>query len=185
MASPEAVQLLESVYSRVDKQVRDILAAIPDLSVDDYEILLQFDGGGAALTAGLSGTLEVPVPGRIVGARMFVGRLDAASSATVTVRFGTYGDYPASMLLSGTGTIPTLTSAVKSAPSIAGWHQYLAARDVLAWDLTTFSGTAQHLTLALLVKKLPANVLIFGMTTAAADRLVTAAGDRVTARPYG
>lgn len=180
MADSKYVQFLELVYSRVDRQVRDILKTF-EPPTQEYEFLIQFDGAGSALVQGMAGQGEVPSRGRIVGARILAGRNDPASSATITVWFGTFSDYPEGTLLHGSGAVPTLSSAVKANLSVDGWFQYLSARDVLAWQLTSFSGSAQHLTLALLVRRLPF-LSQTNLVDGAGAELVTVSGDRVVLR---
>jgi hypothetical protein len=166
MADIKAIQLMEGIYARVDQMVRDILDSW-SFGDDAYAINIQFDGGGAALTAGAVGQVELPISGRIVGARMFVGVADTASSATVTAQIGPFEDYPTGLVLHGTGAIPTLTSDVKADLDVTDWVRTLYTRDILAYELTSFTGPAVHLTLSLLVHKLPE---VIPTTTALARR---------------
>jgi len=154
MANPSAINFLSSVYSKVDQQVREIIESYPEL-VDSIVINIQFDGSGAALAAGAKGQVIIPAVFRVMAARIFVGKDDSASSATVDVWYSSYDDYPTTMIsLHGAGTIPTLTSAVKATCDMTDWNTLINRADHLAYELTTFSGTAQHMTLALLCQKI-------------------------------
>lgn len=168
---PQAVRFLEGLYSRVDTMVRDILASIPG-AMDTYDINIQFDGGGAPLAAGAAGQVELPMSGRIMAARLFVGPADGASSATITAQIGTFADYPTGLPLEGDGAIPTLTTDVKVDLDVRGWVQNIYTRDILAYTLTSFSGSAIHLTLALLVRKMPGVVASAASTEARASRVM-------------
>jgi hypothetical protein len=153
MASQSAINFLDSVYAKVDTQVRNIIDSYPD-PVDSIVINIQFDGGGSALASGQKGQIMIPAVARVVAARIFVGKDDSASSATVDVWFSDYDNYPTAMVsLHGTGTIPTLASAIKNDCDMDGWNNLFDRADHLAYRLTSFSGSAQHMTLALLCKK--------------------------------
>lgn len=183
MAGPKSVQLLESVYVRTDKQVREILDAWENPDIDDFIFLMGFDGGGAALVAGMNGSGEIPDDGRIIGARLYVGRIDLPCDAVVTVWLGSFADYPIGAALHGIGIIPTLTSADpgKIELDITGWQEYVHLRDMLTWELTSFTGTAQHLTLSLLVKKLP-RLGVRAVVDSTGEGIVTNDGETIILR---
>ena len=140
-------------------------------------IELTFDGAGQALVVGMGGYLEVPFDCRLMAARLFA---DVSCSATVDLTYGTYTDFPAASVLYD--TIPTLSSAQKADLAVTNWHRRLAARDVLSYQLASFSGSATRLTLALWVRKTDGPSGAGTVSDAAADTITDSSGNTVTLR---
>jgi hypothetical protein len=188
IASPEAIQRYLS--GGADAQGLALLREIrqdarsdpkPTKLADLAAIPYGFDGGSSALTAGTGGTIEVPFDCRIMGARLFFGPKDGVtSSATVDVRLGTFADYPANSQLYD--TIPTISLDSKADLDVTNWTRHLTRRDVLTFELKTFTGSAKKLTLTLWVRKIASATGSGTVTDSASNSIVTAGGDTVTLR---
>ena len=140
-------------------------------------IELTFDGAGQALVVGMGGYLEVPFDCRLMAARLFA---DASCSATVDLTYGTYTDFPAASALYD--TIPALSSAQKADLAVTGWHRRLVARDVLSYQLASFSGSATRLTLALWVRKTDGPSGAGGVVDGSSTTVTDSSGNTVSIR---
>jgi hypothetical protein len=126
MADPKAIQFLEAIYSRVDKQVREIVSSmLPPVSVaaqDDGSVvtnehrILNFQGPGVTVTDdpsnrrsnvyisgspnGTSTNVDLLFSGNTAARWMQVGTLSGSTvtnwTATVTTPVGTYGMFESS-----------------------------------------------------------------------------------------
>jgi hypothetical protein len=109
------------------------------------------DGGGAAITTGLKGYLEVPFDCTIIASTLLA---DQTGSIVVNVWKCSESSFPPD----ATGKItasapPTLTAAVKAQDTtLTGWTTSVSAGDILAFNVDS-AATIQRVTLSLKVQK--------------------------------
>lgn len=88
-----------------------------------------FDGGGAAITAGLTCEVTVPVACTVLSATLLA---DATGSIVVDVQKTSYASYDASFASICAAAKPTISAAKKAQDTtLTGWTTALAANDVL------------------------------------------------------
>jgi len=109
------------------------------------------DGGGAAITTGEKGHLEVPFACTILQATMLA---DQSGSIVVDIWKDSYANYPPTDADSITAsTPPTISSAVKSQDAtLTDWTTAVTAGDILAFNVDSCS-TITRVTVSLKVKK--------------------------------
>jgi hypothetical protein len=109
------------------------------------------DGGGATLSTGQKGFLEIPFDMTITGVTMLA---DQTGSAVLDIWKDTYANYPPTVADSITASAkPTITSAVKTQnTTLTGWTTTVNAGDILAFNLDSVS-TIQRLTISIAGKK--------------------------------
>ena len=121
--------------------------------VDALEFVI--DGGGATITTGLKGYLEVPYACTITRASLLA---DQSGSIVVDIFRSTYSAFappthPASADKLTASAPPTISSALKSQDStLTGWTLTLAAGDILAFNVNSVT-TIQRVTVSLLVTR--------------------------------
>jgi hypothetical protein len=100
------------------------------------------DGGGAAITAGSKGVIQVPFACTITAARLLA---DQSGSIVLDIWKGTYANYPPTDAASITGDAPpTLASGVKSENTgLTGWTTSIAAGDILGFNVDSASGVTR------------------------------------------
>jgi hypothetical protein len=111
------------------------------------------DGGGAVLTTGVKGFLEVPFACTITGVTLLSSDPAVLSgSIIVDVWKDSYANYPPTVGDSITASAkPTITSATKSKDTtLTGWTKSLAAGDVLGFSITSVT-TLQRVAVSLTV----------------------------------
>ena len=110
------------------------------------------DGGGAAITTGLKGSIAVPFACTIVSWTLMA---DTAGSLTLDIWKASFADYPPSASQSITGSSrPAIVSGVKAASStLTGWTTAIAAGDILAFNVDAAS-TIARVSLGLTVTRL-------------------------------
>lgn len=109
------------------------------------------DGGGAAITAGQKGHLEVPFNCTIISNRVMA---DAAGSIVIDVWKDTFANFPpAAADTICASAKPTLTAAQKSQDTtLTGWTTTLTTGDILAFHVDSISGIAR-VTVSLVVSR--------------------------------
>ena len=109
------------------------------------------DGGGATITTGIKGDLEVPFACTITQVTLLG---DQSGSIVVDVWKAAYAAFPP--VVGGTITaaaIPTISAALKSQDAtLTGWTKTLAIGDVLRFNVNSVT-TIQRCTLALRVTR--------------------------------
>ena len=92
------------------------------------------DGGGAVLTVGVKGTLEVPFKCDINSVRLLP---DQSGSVVVDIWKDSFANYPPTDADSITASaVPTIVSATKSEDvTLTGWTTALAAGDILYFNV--------------------------------------------------
>lgn len=126
-------------------------------------VYMNFDGAGQVLLAGMGGIPTLPTGAfTIVGCHMAAGIWNARDlllspmsvSASVDIRIASTGQWGGfSRPLYGT-TRPTMTNQSEAFISTVGWITQLQPGDMLAYVLTSFSGTATVMTLTLLLNRI-------------------------------
>jgi hypothetical protein len=115
----------------------------------DEEVAINFiiDGGGAAITTGQKGHVEVPFAMTITGWTILA---DQSGSIVVDVWKDTYANFPPAVADTIAGTEkPTLSSAQKNQDlSLTTWTTAVAVGDVLAFNVDS-AATVQRVTVAL------------------------------------
>lgn len=129
-------------------------AAVTTLGLDNTKVAtLTFviDGGGATITTGLKGFLEVPFACAITRATALA---DQSGSIVVDVWKDTYANFPPADADSITASAPiTISSAVKSQDAtLTGWTTAISAGDVLAFNVDSVT-SIQRLTISLRATK--------------------------------
>lgn len=115
----------------------------------DIALTFVIDGGGAAITTGVKGDLEIPFACTIVGWTLLA---DQTGSAVVEVSKSTYANWPTVSVIT-TSAKPTLSSARKNTFStLTGWTTAIAAGDVLQIGVNS-AATVQRVVLTLKVRK--------------------------------
>lgn len=110
---------------------------------------LQFiiDGGGATITAGVKGFIEVPYGCTIVGVRLLA---DQSGSIVIDIWRDTYANYPPVDADSITASAPpTITTATKSQDTtLTGWTTSLSEGNILGFNVDSVT-TLQRVTVVL------------------------------------
>lgn len=122
--------------------------------VDEYATIpFVIDGGGAVITTGLKGGLQVDIAGTIVAATVLA--LDnLTGSIVIDIWKDTYANHPPTVADTITASAkPTVSSAVKSTDTtLTGWTTSVAAGDVLFFNVDSVS-TFQRVLVSLQIKK--------------------------------
>lgn len=114
-------------------------------------VIWTIDGGGAPITTGQKGYIQVPFACTITAARSFA---DQSGSIVVDVWKDSYVNYPPVDADSITASAPiTISSTTKSEDStLTGWIKTIAAGDILGFNVDSAS-TITRLTIVLTVAK--------------------------------
>lgn len=118
-------------------------------------IEIVIDGGGAVLTTGLKGYLEIPFGCTITRATLLA---DVSGSVVVDIFKCTYANFdvtthPVAADKITASAPPTITTAVKSQDAtLTGWTTAIAAGDILAFNINSVT-TIKRVTLSLRVNK--------------------------------
>lgn len=114
-------------------------------------IIWTIDGGGAAITTGQKGYIEVPFACTITSARSFA---DQSGSIVVDCWKDSYANYPPVDADSITASAPiTISATTKSQDStLTGWTTSVSAGDILGFNVDSVS-TITRLTIVLTVMK--------------------------------
>lgn len=114
-------------------------------------IVWTIDGGGAAITTGQKGYIEIPFACTITSARSFA---DQSGSIVVDVWKDSYANYPPVDADSITASAPiTISATTKSQDStLTGWTTSVSAGDILGFNVDSVS-TITRLTIVLSVTK--------------------------------
>ena len=98
------------------------------------------DGGGAVITSGVKGFLEVPFAGTITAVTLLsTDAAVTAGSIVVDLWKAAYASYPPMVANTITASAkPTLSSAIKSRDTtLAGWTTAIAAGDILGISVSS------------------------------------------------
>ena len=124
-------------------------AAIANTKIDAIEFVI--DGGGATITTGVKGYLEIPFACTINRATLLA---DQSGSIVVDIFKDTYANYPPVVGDKITASAPpTISAATKAQDStLTGWTTAIAAGDILAFNVNSIT-TCQRVTISLRVVK--------------------------------
>lgn len=114
-------------------------------------VIWTIDGGGAPITTGQKGYIQVPFACTITAARSFA---DQSGSIVVDVWKDAYANYPPTDSDSITASAPiTISATTKSEDAtLTGWTKTIAAGDILGFNVDSVS-TITRLTIVLTVTK--------------------------------
>lgn len=115
------------------------------------DLIFIIDGGGATITTGIKGDLQIDYPCTIQQVTMLA---DQSGSIVVDIWKDSYGNFPATVADTITASAkPTITTATKSQDAtLTGWTTSIAAGDHLRFNVDSIT-TIQRVTLALKVIK--------------------------------
>lgn len=109
------------------------------------------DGGGAQITTGNKGYLEVPFDCTVISARLFADRTDG--SCVIDIWKGTYASLPTVANSICASAKPTLSAAQKSQDTtLTGWTKSLSTNDILAFNVDSATILAR-VTVSLMVSR--------------------------------
>jgi hypothetical protein len=182
-AQPELVQMWRSAINKARQE-------IPPPPVQPTALVITMDGVALPLVVGHAGILPVTFPCRILGCRMYAGVFDPAfgpqplaATAAINLRLSQAGAWAGASQPLYAGTMPTLTAAVETDVSIAGWITELQPGDILPYSLSTFVGTATFVVLMLNVLRLDTRGIgLAGVTDGSGANFTNATGARYTSR---
>lgn len=124
------------------------MAIIPRI-LEKIIIAFIIDGGGAAITAGFKGHLEIPFACTIEG---WTALADQSGSIVVDVKRSTYSGFPTTTSIAGSEK-PTLSSVQKNQDlSLSTWTTSIAAGDILEFVVDSAT-TVTRVTVALRATK--------------------------------
>lgn len=107
---------------------------------DVIAIAFIIDGGGAVITTGSKGYLEIPFACTITGWTILS---DVVGSIVVDVRRSTYADFPTTSSIAGTEK-PTISSARKGQDlSLTTWSTSISAGDILEFVVESVSAVTR------------------------------------------
>ena len=109
------------------------------------------DGGGAAITTGIKGDVEIPFACTINQVTLLA---DQSATAVIDIWKDTYANYPATVADTITAAaIPTITAATKSQDAtLTGWTTSITAGDIIRFNVDS-NDNATRVTLSLKVTK--------------------------------
>lgn len=115
----------------------------------DLNLAFVIDGGGATISTGVKGDLEIPFACTIIGWTLLA---DQTGSAVIEVSKGAYANWPTVSVITASAK-PTLSSARKNtSTTLTGWTTAVAAGDVLQIGVNS-AATVQRVVLTLKVRK--------------------------------
>jgi hypothetical protein len=143
--------VLAKLAKGTDGQIYKQASGVPSWAWDAGALEYVIDGAGAAITAGIKGTLEAPWPCFVTGWTILG---DASGSIVITVKKATYANYPGTMTtISGTQK-PTLSAAQKGQDlTLTTWTQALALRDIVEFTVDALATTVTRVMVSLQVDK--------------------------------
>ena len=108
------------------------------------------DGGGAAITTGIKGYLEVPFACTV---NTWTLLADTSGSITVDVYSDTYANYGTNTSMVGAGTKPVISSATKAQSAPSSWTTTsIAAGNIVGFNVTA-APTVTRVTISLKVTR--------------------------------
>jgi len=138
--SPTEMGYLVGVTSSIQTQLND---------TGVRAITYVIDGGGAEITTGIKGDIQIPFACTITEVTMLA---DQTGSIVVDIWKDAYANFPATVADTITAAaIPTISAALKSQDAtLTGWTTSIAAGDHLRYNVNSASGI-QQLTITLKV----------------------------------
>jgi hypothetical protein len=111
------------------------------------QITVVIDGGGAEITTGIKGDLEIPIGVTLTAVRMLA---DQSGSIVVDIWKDTYANFPPTDADSITAAAPpTISTATKSEDtSLTGWTTSVTAGDILRFNVDSVT-TIERVTISI------------------------------------
>lgn len=130
---------------------------------DPCALVMNFDGAGQPLTVGMGGIPELPSGAfQIVGAHLAAGIwsltglriVPIPTTATVDIQLAAQGTWGGGSIPLYGAIRPGLSLQAEADIDLTGWITELQPGDILAYALSTFTGTATVLTLTLTLRRI-------------------------------
>jgi len=150
MASTEAIQFVEGLLQRTDRQTRDILATYSaGAEVDSINVII--GDGSAVLVAGVGAAIRVDFRSRITA--IFLQEFDGTSgSVAVTIEKAAGGSAPSWATISGTAAISGGRYFVDE--DLSSWSEtYIDRGDYLRFSIASAT-TIKRIHIALRIRRL-------------------------------
>lgn len=137
--------------TRVGDGIAQLSVTNPTVPSDVNTITFVIDGGGATITTGIKGDLEIPFACTINQVTMLA---DQSGSIVVDIWKDTYANFAPTDADSITASAtPTISSSTKSQDStLTGWTKTISAGDILRFNVDSIT-SIQRLTISLKVTK--------------------------------
>lgn len=157
----DELEVVENLEGRQER--RELAAAAPAASalstipkqdpVDLSGFSFIIDGGGAVITTGEQGDVEIPFGAKILEVKLFA---DVSGSIVVDIWRDNFTNHPPTNADSITASAtPTLSSAQSSQDkTLVGWEIGLAKGDILLFNVDSVT-TITRCTVAFILEKLP------------------------------
>ncbi len=135
----------------ISKLDDEVVAIEEDLIGRKYSITLIIDGGGAAISTGQKGHLEIPFACEIEQVTLLA---DQSGSIVIDIWKDSYANFPPTDADSITSaTPPTIAAAQKSQDStLTSWIKTISAGDILAFNVDS-AATITRITISLKIKR--------------------------------
>lgn len=125
----------------------DVEAALQEVGTRPIVLTFIIDGGGATITTGIKGDLEIPFAMTITG---WTALADQSGSIVIDIWKDTYANFPPTVAdtitASDKPTISTATKGQDLAPT--GWTTAVSAGDILRFNVDSIT-TCQRVTLSI------------------------------------
>lgn len=124
-------------------------AARANLGISTQAIEFVIDGGGATITTGIKGDIQIPYACTITAVRLLANQ---TGSIAVDIWNDTYANFPPTDADSITASaVPTITTDVKSEnTTLTGWDTTVVAGDILRFNVDSVT-SIQRVTVVLIV----------------------------------
>jgi hypothetical protein len=143
--TPAADRNLANGVAPLDGSSKVPLANIPTITGVVTSLPFVIDGGGAAITTGVKGAIEVPFTGTITASRLYA---DQSGDIVLTIKKATYSGLPTFSSIVASAK-PTLSSAQKSQDTtLTGWTTAVTAGDWLEYTVDS-AATVERVTSSL------------------------------------
>ena len=117
-------------------------------------IVYVIDGGGATITAGIKGFIEVPFSGSLEEIRLFADQ--PAGDISIDILKDVYANFPPDDTWDKMGNPVTISGTNKSQDDLSGWpditHRMFNAGDIFAFDVNSCT-THQRVTISMTVNR--------------------------------
>jgi len=149
LTTPSSANLAAAMTDESGSGALLFTTAIDNTKIAAIEFVI--DGGGAAITTGVKGFLEIPFACTINRATLLA---DQTGSIVVDIWKDTYANYPPTVADTITAAAkPTITTTTKSQDStLTGWTTSIAAGSILGFNVDSIT-TCQRVTVSLKVTK--------------------------------
>lgn len=136
---------------------------VPNSTTDPCALMMNFDGVGTVLRAGMGGIPQVPQGSfTITGCKITSGAYNTTRAsivpvnctATINIQIASQGHWSGGSRKVWGSDLPTIFNASEADVSVAGWDvTEIQPGDILPFSLVTFSGAATVLTVTLQLRR--------------------------------